>query len=160
MNESGGITHPSLALPSKLLQSQICKHKFVTLRFCNILIGLFYMFLCRFLPKSLHYHKLIYFFKKQALIIFRILFYLVVVKICYSTYILVILLHDQVILPNLWLNLNLNFKNFYQWFEVSMDLTSWEWNKISKDFKAERTGRWLTNNNRAEQMTDKQINRD
>ena len=41
-----------------------------------------------------------------------------------------------------------------------MDLTSWEWNKISKDFKAQGTGRWLTNNNRAEQMTDKQINRD
>ena len=40
-----------------------------------------------------------------------------------------------------------------------MDLTSWEWNKISKDFKAQGTGRWLTNNNRAEQMTDKQINR-
>ena len=29
-----------------------------------------------------------------------------------STYILVILLHDQVILANLWLNLNLNFKRF------------------------------------------------
>ena len=44
-----------------------------------------------------------------------------------------------------------------------MDQASWEWNKISKDLKITRivkaTGRWLTNNNRAEQMTDKQINR-
>ena len=95
------------------------------------------MFLCRFLPKLLHYHKLIYFFKKQTLIIFRILFYLVVVKIFYSTYILVVLLHDQIILANMCLNLILNFKSFYQWFEISMDLTSWEWNKISKDFKAQ-----------------------
>ena len=113
------------------------------------------MFLCRFLPKLLHYHKLIYFFKKQTLIIFRILFYLVVVKICYSTYILVILLHDQIILANVCLNLILNFKSFYQWFEISMDLTSWEWNKISKDFKAQgqaddwpktiEQNRWQTN---------------
>ena len=50
--------------------------------------------------------------KEQTLIIFRILFYLVVVKISHYTYILVILLHDQVILANLWLNLNLNFKRF------------------------------------------------
>ena len=63
------------------------------------------------------------------------------VKIRYSAYILDILLHDQVILANLWLHLNLNFKSFYQWFEISMDLTSWEWNKISKDFKAQGTGR-------------------
>ena len=113
------------------------------------------MFLCRFLPKLLHYHKLIYFFKKQTFIIFRILFYLVVVKICYSTYILVILLHDQIILANVCLNLILNFKSFYQWFEISMDLTSWEWNKISKDFKAQgqaddwpktiEQNRWQTN---------------
>ena len=70
------------------------------------------MFLCRFLPKMLHYHKLIYFFKKKTLIIFRILFYLVVVKICCTIYILVILLHDQVMLANLWLNLNLKLKKF------------------------------------------------
>ena len=31
------------------------------------------MFLCKFLPKLLHYHKLIYFFKKQILIDFTIL---------------------------------------------------------------------------------------
>ena len=70
------------------------------------------MFLYRLLAKLLHYHKLIYFFKKQTLVIFRILFYLVVVRIRYSAYILVILLHDQVILAHFWLNLNLNFKRF------------------------------------------------
>ena len=35
-----------IVLPIKLLQSQIWKHKFVTLRLCNILIGLFYICFC------------------------------------------------------------------------------------------------------------------
>ena len=37
---------PPLALPVKLLQSQIYKHKLVTLRFCNILIVLFRICSC------------------------------------------------------------------------------------------------------------------
>ena len=37
---------PPLALPIKLLKSEICKHKFVTLRFCNILIGFLHICSC------------------------------------------------------------------------------------------------------------------
>ena len=57
------------------------------------------------------------------------------VKRCCCTYILVILLHDQIILANLRLSLR---KGFYQWFEILMNLTNWEWNKNSKDFKSTR----------------------
>ena len=40
------VSLPPLALPIKLLQSQLCKHKFVALRFCNIFTGLFYICFC------------------------------------------------------------------------------------------------------------------